>query len=83
MMHLLHYEFRRTRLVKWVILGLAAAIETEPELELQEKFIDGINAQTLKLLHLFLFGRSHANFIEVLGCSGGCQNGPCSFSVPN
>ena len=62
---------------------LAAALESEPELELQEKFIDGINAQTLKLLHLFLFGRSHANFIEVLGCSGGCQNGPCSLAVPN
>ena len=61
----------------------AAALESEPELERQEKFIDGINAQTLKLLHLFLFGRSHANFIEVLGCSGGCQNGPCSFSGPN
>ena len=62
---------------------LAAALESQPELELQEKFIDGINAQTLKLLHLFLFGRSHANFIEVLGCSGGCQNGPCSLAVPN
>ena len=62
---------------------LAAALESEPALELQEKFIDGINAQTLKLLHLFLFGRSHANFIEVLGCSGGCQNGPCSLSIPN
>ena len=22
-------------------------------------------------------------FIEVLGCSGGCQNGPCTFSIPD
>ena len=60
---------------------VAAALESEPMLELQEKFIDGINAQTLKLLHLFLFGRSRANFIEVLGCSGGCKNGPCTLAI--
>ena len=77
----MEHDFSRTCAATGAML--AAALESEPELELQEKFIDGINAQTLKLLHLFLFGRSHANFIEVLGCSGGCQNGPCSLAIPN
>ena len=77
----MEHDFSRTCAATGAML--AAALESEPELELQEKFIDGINAQTLKLLHLFLFGRSHANFIEVLGCSGGCQNGPCSLASPN
>ena len=75
------HDFSRTCAATGAML--AAALESEPMLELQEKFIDGINAQTLKLLHLFLFGRSHANFIEVLGCNGGCQNGPCTFSIPD
>lgn len=75
------HDFSRTCAATGAML--ASAIEAEPELELQEKFIDGINAQTLKLLHLFLFGRSHANFIEVLGCSGGCKNGPCSLAIPD
>ena len=75
------HDFSRTCAATGAML--ASALEAEPMLELQEKFIDGINAQTLKLLHLFLFGRSHANFIEVLGCSGGCKNGPCTFSIPD
>ena len=76
----LEHDFSRTCAATGAML--AAALESEPMLELQEKFIDGINAQTLKLLHLFLFGRSHANFIEVHGCSGGCQKGPCSLAIP-
>ena len=75
----LEHDFSRTCAATGAML--ATALEAEPQLELQEKFIDGINAQTLKLLHLFLFGRSRANFIEVLGCSGGCQNGPCTLAI--
>jgi len=76
----MEHDFSRTCAATGAML--ASALEAEPMLELQEKFIDGINAQTLKLLHLFLFGRSHANFIEVHGCNGGCQNGPCSLAIP-
>lgn len=51
----------------------------DPDFKLEDKFINGIDKKTLGMLKLYAAGKLKANFLEVMGCTGGCINGPCSL----
>ncbi len=46
----------------------------------KEFIIDGLNKKNIKLLKAFTAKAPNYNFIEVMGCEGGCINGPGSVS---
>lgn len=48
-------------------------------IELDSKFINGIDGKTAKLLQLYAAGKLPGNFLEVMSCGGGCVGGPCSL----
>ncbi len=47
--------------------------------KLDNKFINGIDKKTVKLLKLYAMGKLPGNFLEVMSCTGGCVGGPCSL----
>ena len=47
--------------------------------KLDSRQIDGIDRKTVAQLKLHALGKLPGNFIEVMACSGGCINGPCSL----
>lgn len=47
--------------------------------KLDNKFINGIDKKTAKLLKLYAMGKMPGNFLEVMSCGGGCIGGPCSL----
>ena len=47
--------------------------------KLDNKFINGIDKKTAKLLKLYAMGKMPGNFLEVMSCGGGCVGGPCSL----
>lgn len=66
MMHLLHYEFRRTRLVKWVILGLAAAIEAVFLIAVQTRSRSATVISSLLIIVLALGGTMATGLAGIL-----------------
>ncbi|GAF01511.1 monomeric [FeFe] hydrogenase [Saccharicrinis fermentans] len=47
----------------------------------QEFLVDGLNQKNIKLLSAFSKKAPDYNFIEVMGCEGGCINGPGSITA--
>lgn len=44
---------------------------------IDNKFINGIDKKSIKLLELYAKGKMPGNFLEVMACEGGCVGGPC------
>ena len=59
---------------------LAEATSKIPGFTLNAKQINGIDRKTCTMLKLYASGKLPANFLEVMACSGGCVNGPCSLN---
>ncbi len=59
---------------------LAEATSKIPGFKLDSKQINGIDRKTCALLKLHASGKIPVNFLEVMACPGGCQNGSCSLS---
>ena len=64
--------------------GVTEAVITElggfkDDFKLDAKSINGIDKKTLAILKLYASGKLPGNFLEVMCCSGGCVNGPCSL----
>lgn len=55
------------------------ADELPPDFKLDSKFIDGLDRKAVGMIRLYAMGKLPANFLEVMACKGGCQNGPCSL----
>jgi len=49
-------------------------------LKLDAGFVNGIDRKTLPLLRLYAAGKIPKNFLEVMGCEGGCACGPGSLT---
>ncbi|TLX70848.1 4Fe-4S dicluster domain-containing protein [Labilibacter sediminis] len=47
----------------------------------KEFLVDGITKKSIKLLKAFTAKTPDYNFIEVMGCEGGCMNGPGSITA--
>ncbi len=58
---------------------LAEATAKIPGFKLSAQQIDGIDRKTCAMLKLHASGKTGVNFLEVMACPGGCQNGPCSL----
>ena len=50
-----------------------------PGFKLDSKQINGIDRKTCMMVKLHASGKVPVNFLEVMACPGGCQNGPCSL----
>ena len=48
--------------------------------KLNAQQINGIDRKTCGAVKLHAMGRTGVNFLEVMACPGGCQNGPCSLA---
>ena len=59
---------------------LAEATQKIPGFQLNAKQINGIDRKSCTMLKLYASGKLPANFLEVMACSGGCVNGPCSLA---
>ena len=59
---------------------LAEAMSKIHGFRLNAKQINGIDRKTCTMLKLYASGKLPANFLEVMACSGGCVNGPCSLN---
>jgi iron only hydrogenase large subunit-like protein len=59
---------------------LAEATRKIPDFRLAAKQINGIDRKTCAMLKLYASGKMPANFLEVMACTGGCVNGPCSLA---
>jgi iron only hydrogenase large subunit-like protein len=65
--------------------GVTDAVLTEatskiPGFKLDAKQINGIDRKTCAMVKLHAAGKIPVNFLEVMACPGGCQNGPCSLA---
>ena len=65
--------------------GVTDAVLTEatskiPGFKLDAKQINGIDRKTCAMVKLYAAGKMPVNFLEVMACPGGCQNGPCSLA---
>ena len=65
--------------------GVTEAVLTEatakiPGFKLDAKQISGIDRKTCAMVKLYAAGKMPVNFLEVMACPGGCQNGPCSLA---
>ena len=65
--------------------GVTQAVITEatkniPGFTLNAKQINGIDKKTCAMVKLYAMGKLPANFLEVMACPGGCENGPCSIN---
>ncbi|MBQ1429652.1 MAG: 4Fe-4S binding protein [Kiritimatiellae bacterium] len=58
---------------------LAEATAKIPGFKLDSKQINGIDRKTCTMVKLHASGKIPVNFLEVMACPGGCQNGPCSL----
>ena len=58
--------------------GVTKAIESyvAGRCELRPVSIDGLDKKSLRLLSAFAKGKCEGNFVEVMGCRGGCVAGP-------
>lgn len=56
--------------------GVAAAVGVEAET------LAGLGPDTLRRLRQLAGGKAAARFVEVMGCEGGCVNGPCTLADP-
>ncbi len=43
------------------------------------KQVNGIDRKTCAMMRLYASGKMPVNFLEVMACTGGCVNGPCSL----
>ena len=59
---------------------LAEATAKIPGFKLDAKQINGIDRKTCAMVKLYAAGKLPVNFLEVMACPGGCQNGPCSLT---
>ena len=71
-------NFARSCGVTEAVLAEAAQKAGVPEFV--SKQIDGIDRKTCAMMKMFASGKVPVNFLEVMACSGGCVNGPCSLS---
>lgn len=65
--------------------GVTEAVLTEaaakiPGFKLNAQQISGIDRKTCAMVKVHATGKTGVNFLEVMACAGGCQNGPCSLS---
>ena len=65
--------------------GVTEAVLTEAAKKIQgfklnAQQINGIDRKTCGAVKLHAMGRTGVNFLEVMACPGGCQNGPCSLA---
>ena len=51
-------------------------------IQVDHKFINGLDSKSKALLTLYAVGKMPANFLEVMACHGGCVGGPCSLVNP-
>ena len=58
---------------------LVEATNKIPGFKLDSKQINGIDRKTCMMVKLHASGKVPVNFLEVMACPGGCQNGPCSL----
>ena len=58
---------------------LAEATAKIPGFKLDSRQINGIDRKTCTMVKLHASGKIPVNFLEVMACPGGCQNGPCSL----
>lgn len=56
--------------------GVAAAVGVEAET------LAGLGPDTLRRLRQLAGAKTGARFVEVMGCEGGCVNGPCTLADP-
>jgi len=49
------------------------------DVAIRTEFIDGLTKQTVKQLKSYLKQPGQFNFLEVMGCNGGCIGGPCAI----
>ncbi len=59
---------------------LAEATAHIPDFKLNSKQINGIDKKSVTMIKLLLTGKVPTNFVEVMACPGGCENGPCSIA---
>ena len=59
---------------------LAEATAKVPGFKLNAKQINGLDKKSCTLLKLYASGKMPVNFLEVMACTGGCVNGPCSLA---
>ena len=65
------------------LLGAANLMSIEDEIpgfKLDAKPVNGIDRKTCAMVKLYAAGKMPVNFLEVMACPGGCQNGPCSLA---
>ena len=58
---------------------IAEAMSRTPDFKLNSKQINGIDKKSVAMIRLHLMGKIPTNFLEVMACPGGCENGPCSM----
>ena len=58
---------------------IAEAMSRTPDFKLNSKQINGIDKKSVAMIRLHLMGKIPTNFLEVMACPGGCENGPCSL----
>lgn len=58
---------------------LAEATSKIPDFKLCSKQINGIDKKQIAMIKMYLSGKIPTNFLEVMACPGGCENGPCSI----
>lgn len=61
--------------------GVTDAIlaKTNKNVEIRTEFIDGLSKKSIKQLKSFANSDVNFNFLEVMGCEGGCIGGPCAI----
>ncbi len=60
--------------------GVTSAIlkDMRKDIKFDNKFINGIDKKSIKLLKMYATKKIKCNFLEVMACSGGCVGGPCA-----
>lgn len=61
--------------------GVTDAIlaENNSDLKIRAEFIDGLSKKNIKQLKSYVKNPVNFNFLEVMGCAGGCVGGPCAI----
>ena len=65
--------------------GVTEAVLTETAekvgmVDFVSKQVNGIDRKTCAMMKMFASGKVPVNFLEVMACTGGCVNGPCSLT---
>ncbi len=73
-------NFARNCGVTEAVLHQMIGCGLDADFKLDAGFVNGIDRKTLPLLKLYASGKLQKNFLEVMGCEGGCACGPGSLA---